>query len=433
MVWTTPRTWSRGDFATESMLNEQVRDNLDFLYQNLGSSAGFFRGLNFGTHIDNDVAAKKVLLRSADQVALNDGSALANVANLAADITLSGAGGLDTGSEQASTWYSAHVIHKSSVGTKNLLLHREKDYFLDESYLTDDDTGAIRAATGTLTARAQGFQVDTAGFVEFIDVKLVRSGTPVGTLTLQAEIHADSAGVPSNTPLATSDKLNPVDVSTTAHWVRFIFRSPVSLSALTQYHLVLTGGWTASDTEYVGWRADVSAPSYTRGTGSSRSGASTWSAAAGLDFIFKIYVTRNDAALTMPSGYDGSCLIGYAFNNSISDLIPFDAADRRVIWKETLNAVVGGSAAVPTLLDWLGIPPRRVKVRMFGDTGGAGTLWLGPVPSGFRTPTGVRGGGAAGTSAGQSLQSLEIITETQAFYTQDTSGTYDLIADSWEW
>ena len=39
-----------------------------------------------------------------------------------ADITISGAGGLDTGAEAVSTWYYVYVIYKSSDGTKEVLL-----------------------------------------------------------------------------------------------------------------------------------------------------------------------------------------------------------------------------------------------------------------------------------------------------------------------
>ena len=431
MTWTTPRTWVRGELATESILNTHVRDNLDYLYGNQGALAGFFSRVSLGTHEDCDVRNYKVQLIGADVIVFDNGVAVADWPVLTADVTASGPGGIDTGTEQASTWYEIYAIHKSSDGTKNLLLHQAKDYFLDETYDSDDTTTPIRAATSTVTARSQGFKVDTAGRVDFIDVEIIRVGAVSGYMW--AELQSDAAGVPSGTVLATSVKLIAGDVYTSSQWVRFIFRTPVSLTAATQYHLVLTGDWTASDAVYVAWREDASAATYANGAKSTKAGG-TWATTATSDFSFKVYVTRNDTAVTMPSGYDGKALIGFVRNNSSSDFVLFSAADRRVIFLQTKNLIVGGTATTPTLLDTSTlVPPGRIKLRMFGDTGGAGSLWLLPVPTGFKPATGVRDAGASGTSAGQSLQSLEIITETQGIYTQDTSGTYDLIGDSWEW
>ena len=88
---------------------------------------------------------------------MDTGNRVATWDDLSAVITTAGAGGLDTGSEAASTWYEIYAIRKSSDGTKNLLLHRAKDYFLDESQTTSNNAltlNRVSAATQTTIASA---------------------------------------------------------------------------------------------------------------------------------------------------------------------------------------------------------------------------------------------------------------------------------------
>ena len=195
---------------------------------------------------------------------MDTGNRVATWDDLTANIASSGAGGLDLGSEAASTWYEIYAIRKSSDGTKNLLLHRAKDYFKDEEYVSgDDDSQGIRRTTDNVTATAQQFEVETSGLVEFVDVYLIRAGSVSGRLW--AELYADSGGAPTGSALATSDKIDASLISTSAQWIRLAFRSPVTLSATpTIYHLVLTGDWTQSDTVNISWRSDSTSPTYAR-------------------------------------------------------------------------------------------------------------------------------------------------------------------------
>jgi len=375
---------------------------------------------------------KTIQLRRGERMVFDDGSTVSNQTPLTADITLSGSGGLDTGSEAASTWYEIYAIHKSTDDTRGLMLHRAKDWFLDETYDSDDTTVEIRKSTGTRTAVGQGFKVDTTGYVDFIDVELIRVGAVAGVI--QAELQTDSSGLPSGTVLATSDKLNAGHVSTSSQWIRFIFRTPVSLTATTQYHLVLTGSWTASDAVYIGWRCDTSSATYANGTRTQKE-AGTWNntGTTAHDFSFKMYVRRNDSAVTMPSGYDGKCLLGYVYNNASSDFEPFTAVNRTVIPLDGLNTllVVAGTASIPTLLSLATvIPPVPVRQRVRGNALGTGFFFALPVPHGFRTAAIHRDGGGSITAVSETM---EILTEAQAMYTYDTSSTYDVVHDSFEW
>src|SRR3990167_2476971 len=208
-----------------------------------------FRGLNLRTHPDADVAASKVYLDHADEIVMHDGEQVDDWDDLVADITASGAGGLDTGAEGASRWYEIHAIRKSSDGTKGLLLHRAKDHLLDTSFTTARNAERrLRIATATATDKlAQGVQFATAGKLEFIDVQIIGGTAPTGNIwfSLQASSGGDADGV----ALATTDKLNAAFVATTANqWVRFVFRAPYTVASATQYHLVLEGDYAKSDT-----------------------------------------------------------------------------------------------------------------------------------------------------------------------------------------
>ena len=321
-----------------------------------------FRGLSIQTHPDADKAAAQVRLVHADAIVMSDGQEITDWNDLDASLAASGAAGLDTGSEVASTWYEIYAIYNGT--TKNILFHRAKDYFLDESQTTDDNNYILRRATGNTNLRlAQGFQTSNAGLLEFVDVRLEKTGTPAGgTPMYYFTIQANSGGVPSDTALATSDKYDATRLATagTAEWVRIPFRTPYSVSAATQYHLVMHADYTASDTNNVKWRADVTAAAYANGSAAWSTSATTggWTSVAADDFCFKIYVTENDAAVTMPSGYTQRALIGYAYNNASSNLKHFWARDRTIFHGFDADWLVGALAGTtPTLADLFAFVP----------------------------------------------------------------------------
>lgn len=314
-----------------------------------------FRGLTLRTHPDADVATSKVLLNHADEIVMHDGTRVADWNNLVADITASGAGGLDTGSEGASRWYEIHAIRKSSDGTKNLLLHRAKDYGADQSNTTVNSTiNARRTSAPTRTKLAQGIQFTTSGPVPFVDVLLIKTGSPTGNIWLTLE---SNSGSNPSAVLATSDKLDASLISTTAQWVRFVFRTPYTQTAATQYHLVLQGDYTTSDdVNNIGWRSNSSTV-YANGEARELDSA-VWASVGGggYDFGFKLYVTQNDTAVTMPSGYDQRALIGWVYNNSSSNFTFMQAQDRHV-WTSELTVISSGSASFLTFVDMAALLP----------------------------------------------------------------------------
>lgn len=336
------------------------------------------RGLEIRTSPDAD-AAKKVLLWHADEIVFDDGTRIGPVDRYSAALDVAGAGGLDTGSEAASTWYSAHLLQKSLDNSLTLVLHRVKDYFLDETYTAvDDGEYILRRATGNANTRlGQEFQVDTAGLLEFADLKLVRAGA-LAASRVWLTIHTDSSGLPSTTVLATSDKLQASIIPTTSGYIRFVFRTPATLSASTSYHLVLNGDYTASDTVNVRWRADVTASAY-RTTAISAEWANngTWTAVTADDFLFKLYVTRNNAAVTLPSGYDRQCgPLAYAYNGGgggLNDLLAFVGGWRwhRLLTEQSLGSI---TATIPTLTDLSTVvPPGMLAVTLSGKNSTSGS------------------------------------------------------------
>ena len=400
-----------------------------------------FRSLHLRTSPNADVAATTVTLQRADEVVMDNGESVLDWDDLSAIITTAGAGGLDTGAEAASTRYEIWAIRKSSDGTKNLLLHRAKNFSADTSFTTATDAQrALRLSTGTATDKlAQGIQFSNSDVFHYIDVKLIRAGAVSGRVWFS--IQASSGGDADAVALATTDKIDAAVISTSEENIRIIFRVPTTPSAATQYHLVLEGDYTKSDTVYIAWRG-VAAGGYGSGVAREYNGT-TWANASGVgDFNFQAYITRNDAAVTMPSGYDQKCKIGYVYNDSGSNFDPFVASDRFVQAYE-IQATATITATVPTLIDISAfIPPGalEVEVAFWNGTSSAFSAVAG-VPNGYDASA---GSGSDPSAAGYVINRTpaavnavwtyaSLITEFQGLYGSVGSGTMNLQVTGYRW
>lgn len=336
-----------------------------------------FTDLHLQTHPDQSDSLSKVMLVQASQIVMDDGTVVPSWDRLVADITVSGAGGLDTGTELASTWYEIYAIRKSSDGTKNLLLHRAKDYMNDVSYQSPTDASlGLRLADNTTDKIAQSWLTVTAGKVEFVEVTLKRNGSPSGYYWITIE--ADSSGSPSGTPLATSDKYDASRLPTSSLRIRIPFRSPASLSSSTTYWLVLQGDYSKSSTNNISWDGH-STSQYANGKTRSFNG-STWSDATTIvDATFTIYVTRNETSVTMPSGYDQKCLVGYVYNNSSSNFRRMVAYDREVMYTDSSSYSLGTNTTVPVLVNLSeSVPPVPVNIEFgYARVAGIGVTGIG--------------------------------------------------------
>lgn len=413
-TWTTPRTWVAGELVTAAMMNTHVRDNLNSLRsEHFGVQR--FRGLHLRTKLGETA---KVSLVLADEIVMDDGTRLGGWAEQEASTGVSGAGGLDTGSLVASTWYEIYAIAKDD-GTKNLLLHRAKDYFLDEQQTTENNSHALRFDSST-ERLAQGFQTTESGKLEFVDLALLKTSAPTGDIWVTIE--ADSSGSPSGTALATSVLLQPSAMATASQYHRFVFHTPATITAGTTYHIVLRGNYTTSSTNYMNWRKNTAA-GYANGTLKTYNG-SAW-ADTTHDAAFKVYITRNDTAVTMPTGYTKKALIGFVYSNASSNLVQFIQQDNHVHTVATTYATTS-TVTIATLFDLFSlVPPRPVRLYCVGNISVAGDRWsFFGVPNETGTAWNISAGAPALDPSGiAQVLFLPIPTEKQGVYAYRNSGT----------
>jgi hypothetical protein len=133
---------------------------------------------------------------------------------------------------------------------------------------------------------AQGFQVTDAGTVSSVKLWLKKVGSPTGNLTVK--IQTNNAGSPSGSTITngTSATVAASSLSTSYGYITFTFSTPPSLSAATQYHIVLETADSQSNTNYVVWGADGSTPSYASGE-MKRERSAAWSAES-KDAVFQV-------------------------------------------------------------------------------------------------------------------------------------------------
>ncbi len=195
-------------------------------------------------------------------------------------------------------------VNSSAVTTDNL------DVFYPSGYQTFDH--ALRD-TATNTQIAQGFKPKTSSTVTKVRLWLKKTGIPAGTDTVTLTIQTDSAGLPSGTPVTngTSIAVDCSDTLTTSYaWVTFTFSVNPSLSAGTQYHLVLSGAFTIDASHYVSWGADNYDVIYPDGSMSLNGGAS-WAAELAYDACFEVYITG------ATGGQVGSALFDFSSKNML--------------------------------------------------------------------------------------------------------------------
>jgi hypothetical protein len=346
------------------------------MWDSLRTPTQWFQGLQLQTHRDSDVAHKQVELVSVDSIIMDDGTELRNDAGewsgKLADITVSGAGGLDTGAEGSSTWYEIYAIAKEDA-TRGLLLHKSKLWYSSALNASGEDASqGIRSAVDNSTVKvAQGFKVYGSGPAVYVNAKLLKVGAPTGKVWFTIE--SDSAGKPSGTALATSNAYDVSRLPTTGVDVRLQIISSSTLSTSTQYHLVAQGNWTISATNYVAWRMDGSAAGYADGSKALfDSDTSIWTTVTDDDMLFEVGVELDASSVTMPTGYTKKCFLGWVFNNASSNFIPFIQVERSrrtagVTQTDDRFLVMSGLAEFHDL--WFVLPPRKIIKALVALTG----------------------------------------------------------------
>lgn len=347
-------------------------------------------GLLLKTHSSSDLAVKQVELVGVDYIVMDDGTLLTNDndewTGKVADITVSGAGGLDTGVEGGGVMYDIYAIAKED-GTRNLLLHKSKVAILDTFFVNSTETQGIRSAVDNSTVKvSQGFQVSNSGTIPYIALDLRKVGTPTGTLTVTLE--SSSAGLPTGTVLATSYAIDVTRLPTSAPagMMRIPMQTTSSFSSATQYHIVLQGTWTVSATNYVVAGMDGSAATYANGSKALfDSDTAIWTADSDDDLSFQIYIEVFDTPVTLPTGYTKQCHLGYVANDGSSDFVPFMQIGRSTKYVNAMSRSIQNETSAGPLLYDLGnisfIPSRDsgvvVHVALTGTGAASATYALG--------------------------------------------------------
>lgn len=226
-------------------------------------------------------------------------------------------------------------VNSSAVESDNL------DVFYPSGYQTYDY--ALRDATAR-TQISQGFKCNTSSTVTKVRLWLKKTGTPAGTDTVTLVIQTDSSGVPSGSAVTngTSVAVDISDTLTTSYaWVTFTFATNPSLTAGTQYHLVLQGAFTINSSNYIEWGADNYDVIYPNGTMSVYDGT-TWIANSLYNACFEVYITNG------AKGNDGVAIWDFSSKNMLlgffgTQLFKMDknsAGTPDGVW----DAVGGGSA-----------------------------------------------------------------------------------------
>jgi hypothetical protein len=351
------------------------------MWESLHTPKDWHQGLQLQTHRDSDLAPYQVELVDVDSLIMDDGVELRNDSDewtgKVADITVSGAGGLDSGTEEASILYEIYAIAKEDA-TRNLLLHKSKLWSGGTGYPNGDDaTQGIRSdpTTHTNDKVAQGFTFN-GGIVPYVEAMLVRVGTPTGKIWFTIE--TNNAGNPSGTVVATSYAYDVSRIPVSALDIRFPMKASQSLSASpTLYHLVAQGDWTRDGSNHIGWRYDGSTPDYTSGAMAiyDGDGGGVWTSNSGRDAIFHVGEETDDSAVTMPTGYTKKCFLGWVYNNGSSNFDAFiqTGRSRRNATIDTAATSIWTLSGSPERITTVGFLPPRHLIKATIALSGTGT------------------------------------------------------------
>lgn len=348
------------------------------MWETLKTPTSQHYGLQLQTHRDADLAATQVELVDVDAIIMNDGVELRNDneewSGGVVDSSITGAGGIDSGTVSANTWYEIYAIAKED-NTRSLLLHQSKSWSISTNYITGGDADQPVRAAAANTRVAQGFKTDS-GPIPFIELKVKKAGIPAGYFWVTIE--ADSGGGPSGTALVTSQKYDVSRLTTTYTWMRIAFNdSTVSLSANpTQYWFVIHGDWTINATNYLVIHMDGSAASYSNGMKSLYNGSS-WTSDSDDDLLFSICREASDSGVVLPAGYTKHCFLGWVLTDGSSNFLPFLQTGRTRLTtpiSQTLCDIGTLDGSVQIFDVGAQLPPRHITKVFIAITGtGTGT------------------------------------------------------------
>lgn len=152
----------------------------------------------------------------------------------------------------------------------------------------DSRSGTSGLNTGIFRTLGMTFEPNTTTAFSTVDLALVRTGTPAGTLTLA--VQGDSSGAPDGVDLATgtftiaTGAVNHID--TAAAYYTFTLSTSLSLALDTTYWLVLSASYGVNAVSYISW-VNKSPSNYSLGASYYTDAAAAWTSIANTDFLFR--------------------------------------------------------------------------------------------------------------------------------------------------
>ena len=189
--------------------------------------------------------------------------------------------------------YTGHYHFLKPNSRARFMVNASRRKFLDYGNESDRDTHNDLYTTNDNEYWAQGIKAATTCTPKVIWLYMRATASPTDNATL--EIQPEVAGDPSGAEIADgeSDAVDMSSISTTDwEWVPFVFSTAPTLTAGTQYWLVLKSDQGAADaTNYIMWGEDT-VGHYDDGHSAVYDGAA-WTHSAGSDALFKADIGYN--------------------------------------------------------------------------------------------------------------------------------------------
>lgn len=179
---------------------------------------------------------------------------------------------------------------KNTSGTSPTLTTKLQESVNLAQGAVNNVTGAtvnkLRAGATTTVKLSQLFTQSGARQIKTVSLRLALVGTITAGKLLTLDIMGDTSGSPNGTSIGTSATVDiNTYVGTSYGYVTFTFAKPVDVADATVYHLVLSGDYTASTSNYVSWRSLTVAS----GGGQNTFDNTNWTAVTTEDFEYYTY------------------------------------------------------------------------------------------------------------------------------------------------
>lgn len=152
---------------------------------------------------------------------------------------------------------AVHQLGTVTVGTATATGMAATGTALSGPFLSQETDTATQAFGRNATPRyGQSFEVAGPQTLNMVSVKLEKAGGPADGVTVS--IYSNGTDRPSSTVLETAATVSGAAISTTAAWIDFTLDAPLSLSASTQYWIVVERTGALNDSNYYRWRRSSS-------------------------------------------------------------------------------------------------------------------------------------------------------------------------------